>query len=96
MLLFLEKATQEILSQGAMVVILASGMYIMFSYFKKEVSDLKEALIKKDELVKEKDDLLERQHRELSNLLKEDARSQTEMTSALNSLTKIIELWVSK
>lgn len=96
MLLFLEKATQEILSQGAMVVILAAGMYVMFSYFKKEVSDLKEALIKKDGLVREKDELLERQHRELSNLLKEDARSQTEMTSALNSLTKIIELWVNK
>lgn len=89
MLLFLEQATQELLSQGAMVIILSLGMYLMYKHFKDEVSDLKK-------IIKAKDELIQNQHSELSNLLKEDARSQTEMTSALKSLTKIIELWVNK
>lgn len=87
MILFIEQATNEILSQGAMVIILSLGMYLMYRHFKDEVSDLKKT-------IKIKDQLIERQHRELSELLKKDAEAQAEMTVALNSLTKVIELWI--
>lgn len=86
MVLFIEQATQEILSQGAMVILLALGMYLMYKHFKDEVSDLKK-------IIKAKDEQIEKQHSELSKLLKEDARSQSEMTAALNTLTKVIEVW---
>jgi ABC-type nickel/cobalt efflux system permease component RcnA len=87
MTLFIEQATQELLSQGAMVIILSLGMYLMYRHFKEEVTDLKRSIQSKDELI-------ERQHKELSELLKKDTVAQSEMTAALNSLTKIIELWV--
>jgi ABC-type nickel/cobalt efflux system permease component RcnA len=87
MILFIEQATNEILSQGAMVIILSLGMYLMYRHFKDEVSDLKKT-------IKIKDQLIERQHKELSELLKKDAEAQAEMTVALNSLTKVIELWM--
>ena len=87
MTLFIEQATQELLSQGAMVIILSLGMYLMYKHFKDEVTDLKKS-------IRAKDDQIERQHKELSELLKKDTVAQSEMTAALNSLTKIIELWV--
>lgn len=87
MTLFIEQATQELLSQGAMVIILSLGMYLMYRHFKDEVTDLKKS-------IRAKDDQIERQHKELSELLKKDTVAQSEMTAALNSLTKIIELWV--
>ena len=87
MTLFIEQATQELLSQGAMVIILSLGMYLMYRHFKEEVIGLKRSIQSKDELI-------ERQHKELSELLKKDTVAQSEMTAALNSLTKIIELWV--
>jgi ABC-type nickel/cobalt efflux system permease component RcnA len=87
MALFVEQATNELLSQGAMVIILCLGMYLMYKHFKDEVTDLKKT-------IKAKDELIERQHKELSELLKKDAEAQTEMTVALNSLTKVIELWI--
>jgi F0F1-type ATP synthase membrane subunit b/b' len=87
MTLFVEQATQELLSQGAMVIILSLGMYLMYKHFKDEVTDLKKS-------IRAKDDQIERQHKELSELLKKDTVAQSEMTAALNSLTKIIEIWV--
>ena len=89
MLLFIEEATREILSQGAMVIILALGMYIMFRHFKDEASDLKK-------IIKQKDELLKQQYDNLSKLLQSDTKTQVEMTSTLNNLIKIIESWTEK
>jgi CDP-diacylglycerol pyrophosphatase len=87
--MFIEHATQELLSQGAMVVILTVGMYLMYKHFTNEVDDLKK-------VIKDKDILIQQQHKDLSELLKKDAETQTEMTVALHSLTKIIETWIRK
>lgn len=87
--MFIEQATQELLSQGAMVIILTLAMYLMYKHFNTEVHDLKK-------IIKEKDILIQQQHKDLSELLKKDAETQTEMTVALHSLTKIIETWIRK
>jgi len=89
MILFIEQATKEILSQGALIVILCLAIYLMYAHFKNEVRDLKK-------VIQDKDLLIQEQHKELSELFKKDIISQNQMTTTLNSLTEIIKVWTSK
>jgi F0F1-type ATP synthase membrane subunit b/b' len=88
MILVIEAATNEILSQGAMVVVLAAGMYMMYKHFNMEVKELKTVIREKDLEIREL-------NKEVSELLRQSTHAHAEMSHAITTLTTFIkETWL--
>lgn len=80
----IEEATGQILELGAVFALLILGIIFMYRFFTKQIDMLQSK-------IDEKDNLIQEQNKELSNLVSKDIEATKQIDLTLNLLLNMIQ-----